>query len=1264
MVACGWTPWVCRASGEAAGFPIIRAFTVAEAGIETAGWSAQQDAKGVLYFGSHSLLTYDGDRWRSFPINGSYAIRGLDFGPDRRLWAAAVGELGWFAESQRTWRYHSLRGYLPRDHPEIGDVWHALAWGKGAVFAADEYILRWDGETLRSWRFAGSRHLRAFRVGTDIMFQHTPSGLYILREEGPDLVLSAEIIGQSAIFWIEKTESGWLLLKNDGLFRFANGQLTAVGDSANAYLRQHGPTTVQALPDGRLAIGTLDDGIAFITREGALDGVLGAAAGFSPGSAMPLLVDHEGALWAGSMAAIFRIPLIEKSTAFDARSQFPLQPAVRLGRYEGRLILANLLGVFQLDPATKQFERISTLNKYTRDFHVSGPDLFVTGYRGVTRYSAGQPNLIYSTNSDVLAIAPARRGAGQYYVGDGRMIVALAATGASRTLARGLPDTANSIAEDGQGNLWLGTRAYGFFLAHATDADAQVRPAGESSGLLNPRGEARVATLSDGTVVAFNTTGGWVQDAKTGKFNRIAEIPPRPVVATSSDPVTGGLWVLHRAESGGVPTVARVSRQGVRFAWEPHSVEGLATVGMARSIFAESVGTKTVLWIGGTLEVLRHEFSGEPTAPPPLAPLVRAFARTSGYEVHEIGAAALPYSTRSIDFEFATPQFTSRPTLRIETRIDGIDERWIAAGPGSRREFNAIREGQYVLRTRVVAETGVKSPESFLTFTVLPPWWRTNRATFVMGLGVIFLAYGTYRLRVRTLRRRNAFLEQKVRERTDELVRASAAKTEFVANMSHDIRNPLNGIVGLALALEDTRLDPRQREIIATLRECTTYLSTLVDDVLDFASIEAGKVELRPGRFAAAQLLQSVVMTLKSDTAERGAILSVDVDPRLPDQLVGDAGRIQQILVNYVSNALKYAGGHVRLSVSTPASSPGELEFAVTDDGPGISVADQATLFTKFSRTPSARRQEIPGTGLGLAACRMLADLMGGSVAVTSSPDCGARFCLRLPLVVATEPADLVTAALPNTTVLLVEDTDYNAWAASAVLAKLGLACERARTGREALRLFAEKRFNVVLLDRNLPDMDGTEVARQMRLLETDGAQAVLLAVTAYCTAEDRKVCLESGMDAFVGKPLTPEKLRRILIAAGRRLLAAASVQVSPDLPVARLDMSFLNYLSDGDSDGLGDQVERFLETLVETREELAAAATARDFGAIRTAAHRVLGQARMVGGTDLADGASRLEVAAEAGDGTACGELIELVEAEIRALTAAMRHRPAELRV
>jgi CheY-like chemotaxis protein len=281
---------------------------------------------------------------------------------------------------------------------------------------------------------------------------------------------------------------------------------------------------------------------------------------------------------------------------------------------------------------------------------------------------------------------------------------------------------------------------------------------------------------------------------------------------------------------------------------------------------------------------------------------------------------------------------------------------------------------------------------------------------------------------------------------------------------------------------------------------------------------------------------------------------------------------------------------------------------------------------------------------------------MGGSVGVTSTPGSGSRFFLRLPLITATE-LSLPETPLPPATVLLVEDMDYNAWAATAVLAKLGLSCERASTGEEALRLFREKRFNVVLLDRNLPDMDGLDVARRMREHEAGESPAILLGVTAYCTAEDRALCLEAGMDAFVGKPITPKKLRRVLIAAGRRLLTSATADLDHQ-PQTQTDVDFtvLNYLSDGSVDGLQDQVVRFLASLEGEYADATRAHLADDANHLATLAHRLHGQAKLVGHSALLDAAKNLQTIARSGTRSQRQEGLASVRKEIDALTAIMR--------
>ncbi|MEO5961489.1 MAG: ATP-binding protein, partial [Opitutaceae bacterium] len=892
--------------------------------------------------------------------------------------------------------------------------------------------------------------------------------------------------------------------------------------------------------------------------------------------------------------------------------------------------------------------------------------LLAAGLRGVKEIRDAQVRWILQTNGDANAIrfSKLRNGELLVAVSTGE-IVATNLAGESSTVVRNLRPAATGLVEDHAGNLWLSSFGHGLQVARLNaELPTHAEPVPASFGLPALAGETFLQATQDGSVLVIADNGAWVKLAGATRFQPVTNFPSRRIVAVC-DFVGENAWVLHASTPDFAPCVARVALRNGGAIWEPLSLPALDKVGMPRSIFAEKLpdDDSTTLWIGGSTAVLRALTGSVFSAPVPQPPLLRSLARKKDSTVGPV-TALLPFSTRSIEFEFALPDFARRPLLHFETRIDGIDQDWVRAGRDSRRELTALRDGDYAFHVRAVAETGIVGPATTVAFRITPPWWRTMPALagFILALGPI--GYAAYALRIRALRRRNVDLEAKVRERTQQLEEASAAKTEFVANMSHDIRNPLNGIVGLTLALEDSQLDPKQRGLVATLRECTSYLSTLVDDVLDFASIEAGRIELRVDPFVPAELLSSVVTTLEGEAASKAANLSVEVDPRLPACLAGDAGRIQQILVNYVSNALKYAGGSIHVSAAIAAGAPDEIEFSVADTGPGISAAEQATLFTKFTRLSSPQRAEVQGTGLGLASCRLLADLMGGSVGVASLPGHGARFFLRLPLTPATATVEPVLGDLPNTTVLLVEDTDYNALAATAVLRRLGLTCERARTGEEALRLFAAKRFNLVLLDRNLPDMDGTEIARRMRAIEADGSPALLLAVTAYCTAEDKQLCLDAGMDAFVGKPLTPEKLRKILFAASRRLLGAATFAGGPETHApGGLDTSMLDFLSDGTGQGLSEQIDRFLAILLEGKATLAATAAASDFSALGDAAHRLKGHAVMIRAGELADVLARLEASARVADDAGCHSALRRVDEQVAAVTAALHRRRSAAR-
>lgn len=1256
------------------GRPVVSGYSLEVADAEAIGERAVQDSQGIVYFAASGLLSFDGERWTSYPAPGSYFIRHIEFGPDGRLWAATTNDLGWFERTRNQgWAFRSLRDRLPPEHASIGEVWAAYPDDQGVTFVASDRILRWDGSQFAITHLPGPRRLFPSRSGKDVFVHHLPDGVYRVDESGLQLFLPRSILGGKTVMWIDRRGGEWMIGAAEGLFVYDRDGLRPFSPDSAGFFETNRLTCAAWLPDGRIGAGTLEGGLVVIRPDGSVDSFIGKEDGLGSRYVTSLFVGRDRELWVTTYAKIVRFELLAPTGVFDGRLGVPKQAIREIAGWRDHLVISTDTDAFLLRPGAEQFTSIAGMKGASFNLHRDESGIMIAGFRGVKHWDGSQISEFYPSTFDALFAQRSASNPNEFLISENRTIVGFNPGQYQRIIVRDLPEIATLAGQDSSGRLWLGTFGNGLLIADPIEGSSvTAMPASGSFGLPNLQGYVRVRATDDGAIVVVADNGAWMKPAGAGRFTAVRNYPARAAAAVSEATADQrAVWVIHAAGANIAPGVGRIAFNRFGAEWQSHSVTGLDAVGAPRSIFADTRESgETVLWIGGTQALLRHMAGPMLSAPAPRPPLLQAFAVAGNDAAPAPITAALPYATQAIEFRFAAPEYSRRAQLRIESRIDGIDQNWIPAAHGSRRELTAIRDGRYTVRARVLAETGAISDEATVAFEVLPPWWRTAPALLGAALALAPLVYGFFRLRIRALRRRNAELEEKVRVRTRELEAANATKTQFVANISHDIRNPLNGIVGLALALEDTKLDTRQREIVSTLQECTTYLSSLVDDVLDFASIEAGKVELRTGAFPPAGLLNSIVTTVRSETAERGATILVEADPDLPSHLMGDAGRIQQILVNYVSNALKYAGGHIRLSAAIPAGAPEEIEFAVTDEGPGISEADQATLFRKFTRLSGAHRDGIPGSGLGLASCRLLADIMGGSVGVTSTPGQGARFHLRLPLVPAAEPAELPAARLPNTTVLLVEDTDYNAWATTAVLRRLGLGCERASTGAEALRRFGEKRYNVVLLDRNLPDMDGTQVARRMREMEDGGSHAVLLAVTAYCTSEDRACCLEAGMDAFVGKPLTPDKLRKVFRDLGRRMLAGATMQAH-DIPAqgrpadtgsGALDMSMLRYLADESPQGLAYQIERFIAALDETETAVSGMMRLRDFASLAPAAHGLLGQARMVGADTLAAAAAGLEAAARSADPSGCADRVREVRRAIRLLKAALRHhRSAE---
>jgi len=469
---------------------------------------------------------------------------------------------------------------------------------------------------------------------------------------------------------------------------------------------------------------------------------------------------------------------------------------------------------------------------------------------------------------------------------------------------------------------------------------------------------------------------------------------------------------------------------------------------------------------------------------------------------------------------------------RYRSRLQGLDTGWVSQGASGERVFSALPPGAYQLRMQGFDAAGNVSSERLLAFEVLPPWWRSPWGLALFALLGVLLMTALGALYRRRLRRRSAWqLDQHKREVAEQ---ASLAKTRFLATLGHEVRTPLTGVLGMSELLLGTPLDERQRGYAHSIQGAGTHLLRLVNDALDIARIEAGKLELQQQAFDLRALVAEVAALTAPMVRQAGLEFVEHFDTALPATVVGDPLRIRQILLNLVGNAAKFTE-HGQVSLGVAHAGMDLVEFEIADTGPGISAEQQGRLFQRFEQAEGARTAaRYGGSGLGLAICRELALAMGGNIEVVSEPGRGSCFRVRLPLAEGTDPDPAPIPAAPplvqgTLRILLVEDDATVAEVIVGLLRERGHEVRHAAHGLAALTETALGTFDVGLLDLDLPGLDGLAVARQLR---QQGFVAPLVAVTARADADAEALAREAGFDAFLRKPLSGELLATTIAGA------------------------------------------------------------------------------------------------------------------------------------
>ncbi|MFC5441489.1 two-component regulator propeller domain-containing protein [Rhodanobacter ginsenosidimutans] len=1136
--------------------PQFRRYGVADGLPSGPVYSVAQDRNGFMWFGSSAgLVRFDGVSFKTFrhsdadpgslPANTTYA---LFVDCENRIWAGGIST-GLISYDQRSGRFrHWEHDDAKPDSLSGNEVWSIAETSDGTLWVATDHgldRLRADGNGFDHLALdAAGEHATAFGETRALLADAdgrlwigARRGLFLRHGDGTisrvpidrsfegDVGMAWHIEGGHGEVRVSMT-GGLLIIGSDGVARpVANKALAA---------RRIPSSTRDA--QGRLWIGTMD-GLLLNTGEGKLQAIASQPLlpGGLPGSKIwQTALDHEGGLWITfEQSSVAYLP--PDWNGFARFTHVPDDPtslsniaasAILLAR-DGQLWVGGENGwVDKLDATTGKVQHV------------------VRGVRGQIVWlaedlrgrlwiaSPGELHLFDHGKLSPIDIHKAgiMRPVMLCAATDGRIYVAAWGGGVfaidadSRAISK-IPmedPTEDSVAVD-----QIGCYADGPWYASA-DGLRRWDPASRQMVLVDgvPRHEILTFARDAGgfwLVTRHSLDHYRYADGKARRDDSV-DISAQPFASVLTDlriDRSGNLWMFANP---GLWRMGKDSRQLRSFG----PAQGLSNVEFNSGAVAVAAnGMMFAANSGGVVAFQPALFpAAVPAGSPPQVTLASLNVQRDG-AIHALprdgSVVPLHWRDRDLRVEVRVASYVNPEANRYRFKLTGFDTNWVDVDHRGERDFAGLPAGDYKLEVMAAGPGGVWGhlATPLRIHVQAPPWarwwaWAIYAAVLALVGGLALRGW-----RNRMAQRYRLQLIEQQRELAEQ---ASAAKTQFLATLSHEIRTPMTGVMGMAELLLSTPLNAQQHDYAQAMQRSGGMLLKLLNDALDLARIEAGRLELELAPFDPRQLVTDVAQLEQGLAQAKGLRFVLQVDDDLPERVVGDAVRVKQILLNLANNALKFTQ---RGSVTVRAQRSADgLLFSISDTGPGIPEASQARLFERFEQEAGPQRRA--GSGLGLAICRELADMMGGSIELESRVAHGSIFRVRLPL---PEPPPLAPSTVAShrsgqaRRILMVEDDAIVAAVLRGLLEQQGHDVCHVANGLAALAELPHAQFDVVLLDLDLPGVDGFQIARLIRQREPAGQRVPIVAVTARSGSGDEALARAAGMDGFLRKPVSGEQL-------------------------------------------------------------------------------------------------------------------------------------------